>query len=133
MKNVTFSNDTGSFVFDDSIFIEDGKSSVEDFQFLALDENWKSKPVKPTEAYEVCTTVILFDRKVSSEYNGYRAKLILDPSLIKERLLKRTQKFLDKKEEKGKDSLMDQQIDCINLINVDLKNSSASNLKSTLV
>ena len=52
MKNVTFSNDTGSFVFDDSIFIEDGKSSVEDFQFLALDENWKSKPVKPTEAYE---------------------------------------------------------------------------------
>lgn len=77
--------------------------------------------------------MILFDRKVSSEYNGYRAKLILDPSLIKERLLKRTQKFLDKKEEKGKDSLMDQQIDCINLINVDLKNSSASNLKSTLV
>ena len=65
--------------------------------------------------------------------NGYRAKLILDPSLIKERLLKRTQKFLDKKEEEGKDSLMDQQIDCINLINVDLKNSSASNLKSTLV
>ena len=94
-RKVTFSHDTGQVIVDNSL----GEANVSSFEFLSFDENFELIPIKDANRYQgmhyivwcrfvhyfvdisipippihmylvsVMTTIVLYDRTVSSEYD----------------------------------------------------------------
>ena len=86
-RKVTFSHDSGQVIVDNSL----GEANVSSFEFLSFDENFQLIPIKDANRYQgmhkcagvglciypsihmyvvpVMTTIVLYDRTVSSEYD----------------------------------------------------------------
>ena len=85
-RKVTFSQDNGQVIVDNSL----GEANVSSFEFLSFDENFELIPIKDANRYQgmhyivwwcrfypsipmyvvpVMTTIVLYDRTVSSEYD----------------------------------------------------------------